>query len=171
MQVNTWSILLCPVYLTFVHVIYQALNEIILPNNNSSVSWPIWSWGDMADDSTEIQPLWAVLARAGMSTPWCCPPSISSANHAIIHHQRCPEGWFSRGCHSVWHAWTMRVSISWQLPEEVPVDPQGSWSCSAPSHWSCAQSRRCREVSLAIFGFMEALYRQHKCLTKDHPSL
>ena len=24
---------------------------------------------------------------------------------------------------------------------------QGSWSCSAPSHWFCAKSRRCREVS------------------------
>ena len=29
----------------------------------------------------------------------------------------------------------------WQLPEEVPVDPQGSWSCSAPSHWSSAPNK------------------------------
>ena len=27
------------------------------------------------------------------------------------------------------------------------MDPQRSWSCSKPSHWSCAPSRRCQEVS------------------------
>ena len=54
---------------------------------------------------------------------------------------------FWRGCRGVWHARTMQVSVSWQLPEEVPVDPQGSWSCSAPSRWSCAPSRTCGEVS------------------------
>ena len=27
--------------------------------------------------------------------------------------------------------------------KEVPVNPQGSWSCSAPSRWSCVPSRRC----------------------------
>ena len=31
------------------------------------------------------------------------------------------------------------------------VDPQGRWSCSAPSRWSCAPSRRCREVSSGIW--------------------
>ena len=33
--------------------------------------------------------------------------------------------WFWRGCRVVWHAQTMQASVSWQLPEEVPVDPQG----------------------------------------------
>ena len=33
------------------------------------------------------------------------------------------------------------------LLEEAPVDPQGSWSCAAPTHWSCAPSRRCGEVA------------------------
>ena len=41
----------------------------------------------------------------------------------------------------------MLVSVSWQLPEEVTVDPQGSWSYSAPCRRSCAPSRRCAEVS------------------------
>ena len=71
----------------------------------------------------------------------------SSANHNIAHPPRCPEGWFWRFCHGVWHAKIIQVSISWQLLEVVPVDPQGSWSHSAPSHWSCAPSRRCGEVS------------------------
>ena len=34
--------------------------------------------------------------------------------------------------------------VSCQLSEEVPVDPHGS---SAPSRWTCAQSRRYGEVS------------------------
>ena len=37
--------------------------------------------------------------------------------------------------------------ISWQLSEEVHVDPQGSWSCPALSCWSCAPSSRFRKVS------------------------
>ena len=39
-------------------------------------------------------PLWAVLARAGMSTLWCCPSSISSADQGIAHTPRYPKGWF-----------------------------------------------------------------------------
>ena len=35
----------------------------------------------------------------------------------------------------------------WQLPEEVPVDPQGSWSRPTPSCWSCTPNGRCGEVS------------------------
>ena len=31
--------------------------------------------------------------------------------------------------------------------QELPEDPQGRWSCSTPSCWSCAPSRECREVS------------------------
>ena len=60
---------------------------------------------------------------------------------------RWPEGWFSRGCRGVWHARTMQVSVSWQLPEEVPVNLQGRWSCSPASRWSCAPSRKHGEVS------------------------
>ena len=43
--------------------------------------------------------LWAVLAWAEMSTLY-----ISSAHHSITNPQRCPEGWFWRGCRGVWHA-------------------------------------------------------------------
>ena len=82
------------------------------------------------------RPLWAVLTWAGMSTLWCCPSSIFSADDCVALPPRCPEAWFWRGCRGVWHAQTMPVSVSWQLPEEVPVDPQGSWSWSAPSSWS-----------------------------------
>ena len=67
--------------------------------------------------------------------PWHRPPS------------RCSKGWFRWGRHGMWYGQIMKVFVSWQLPEEVPMDPQGSWSCIAPSSWSCAPGRRCREVS------------------------
>ena len=82
-----------------------------------------------------------------MSTLWCCPSGISSADHGVAHLVRCPEGWLRRGCRGVWHARIMQVSVTWQLPEEVPVNLQGSWPCSAPSSWSCAPSRRYRKAS------------------------
>ena len=57
-------------------------------------------------------PLWAVLARAGMPTLWCCPSSIASANHGATYPPRCPQGWCWRGCRGVWRAQTMQVSVS-----------------------------------------------------------
>ena len=69
------------------------------------------------------------------------------ADRSVAQPPRCPEGWFWRGCRGVWHARTTRVSLSRQFPEEVPVDPQGSWSCSATSRWSYAPSRKRGEVS------------------------
>ena len=93
------------------------------------------------------RPSWAVLAQIGTSTLWHCPSTISSADRSIAHPPMCPEGWVCRGCWGVWHAQTMQVSVSWQLPEEVPVDPLRSWSCLAPSRWSCVPCKRCGEVS------------------------
>ena len=97
----------------------------------SSVLWPIKSswgtWGTIQPRSSSSlfwrKPLWAVPARAEMSTPWYCPSSISSADQGVVHAPRCLEGWFWRGCRDLWHARTMQVSVSWQLPEEVSVDP------------------------------------------------
>ena len=37
-----------------------------------------------------------------------------------------------------------------QLPEEGPVHPQESWSCSAPALWFRAHSKRCKKVSSGI---------------------
>ena len=106
------------------------------------------------------RPLWTILAQAGTPTLWCCPSSISSADHGVAHPPRCPEGWFWRGCRGLWHGRTMQVSVSRQLPEEVHGNPQGSWSCSAPTntfhqitdrsliHWPCHTSsclKRIRE--------------------------
>ena len=88
------------------------------------------TWGTIQQRSSSSfycrRPMWTVLALAGMSTFWYCPSCISSADHGVTHPPRCPEGWFWRGCRGLWHAGTMRVSISRQLPEELPVDPQGS---------------------------------------------
>ena len=44
-------------------------------------------------------------------------------------------------CPSTW------VFLSWQLPVETPMGPQGSLSCSTPNRWPCAPRRRCGEVS------------------------
>ena len=94
------------------------------------------AWGTIQQRSSSSLfcrgPFWAVLAWAGMSTLWCCPTSISSADQGVAHSPRSPEGWFWRGFRGVWHAWTMQVSVSWQLPENVPVDPQVRRSCPAP---------------------------------------
>ena len=111
-------------------------------------------WRDMRDDSAEIlfqtflqEAHLEQFAGAWTSILWCCPSSISLCRSRIAHPPRCLEGWFWRGFHGVWHARTMQVSVSWQLPEEILVDPHGSWSWSAPSCWSCALSRRYREAS------------------------
>ena len=47
-----------------------------------------------------------------------------------------------------WHVTCLNYAsfCSSQLPDEVPVDPQGSWSCSTPSRWPCAPSRRYGEA-------------------------
>ena len=115
---------------------------------------PGGTWGTIQQTSSSSlfcrRPLWAVLAWAGMSTLWCCPSSIFSAYHGVAHLPRCPKGWFCRSCHGVWHAQTIQVSISWQLPGEASMEPQGSWSFSTPSCWSCLPNRGCREVPKAL---------------------
>ena len=85
----------------------------------SSVLWPIGSLvgegggheGWFSRDPVPVffcrRPLWAVLAWAGMSTLWCCSSSISYADHGVAHPLRCPEGWFWRGCHGMWHVWAI----------------------------------------------------------------
>ena len=111
----------------------------------SSVPWPIRSSGAHKGRFNRaplpvsfcMRPLWAVLAWAGMSTLWCCPSSISSANHGVVYPPRCSERLIWRGCNGVWHVPTMQVSVSWQLPEEVPVDPEESWCWFASSRSSC----------------------------------
>ena len=96
------------------------------------------------------RPLWAVLAWAGIATLWCCPCSISFAD-SVGTHQHSPrylEWWFWRVCRGVIHVRTMQVSCSRQLPEEISVDPQGSWSCSAPSRSSSMEYNR---ILLSVF--------------------
>ena len=77
--------------------------SIIIIIQFSPVLWLIDRLGchNRRDDSAEIlfslfckRPLLAVLTRAGMSTLWCCPSSIYSADHGTAHPPTCPEGWF-----------------------------------------------------------------------------
>ena len=79
-------------------------------------------WGNMKDDSAEIlfqyvlqELLWAVLAWAGMSILRCCPPFLLPTTVLPTIQPRCPEGRMLRGCHGMWHARTMQISIFWQL--------------------------------------------------------
>ena len=48
------------------------------------------------------------------------------------------------------------VSVSWRLPVEVSADPQRLWFCSAPSRWSLAPRRWCREVSSGTNSFRKS---------------
>ena len=91
----------------------------------------------------------ALVSSSGMGKDF--PFLMLSIQHffcrpEITHPPRCPEGWFKTGCCDVYLAQTMQNFISWQLPEEVPVNLQGNWSCCVPSCWSCAQNRKCGEV-------------------------
>ena len=121
-------------------------------------------WEDMRDNSAEILfqfflffilqlvsqlVLWAQsttedyiraaflhLAWEEMSALWCCPSSISFADHSVVHHPRCPEGWFWWGCCGVWHAQTMQVSVSWQnLLHELAMITYQNWGPPVPSIW------------------------------------
>ena len=88
------------------------------------------------------RPSWAVPARAGKSAPWHCPSSISSADRGVAHPPKVT--WmmvFERESFCMRQVWTIRVSSFFfflllffflQLPKEVAVYPQGSWSCSTP---------------------------------------
>ena len=89
--------------------------------------------------------IWTVLSRAHGSL-------ISSIQHFLCRPRRPPSfkvPWtmILKRLSSRVTCRTMQVFVSWQLPEGVPLDPQGSWFCSAPSRWSCAPSRRRGEVS------------------------
>ena len=91
--------------------------------------------GDTTDDSADIL-FQSFLHKAIVSSSstgrdvqsLLFPSNISSAVHSVAH----PPMW--RSCRGMWHARIKQVSVSWQLPEEVPMDLRGSWSCSAPIH-------------------------------------
>ena len=89
------------------------------------------------------RPLWAVLARDRdvHSLRLSIQPTMASSTLKGALKDGFGEAVM------VWHAWTMQASVFWQLPKEVPVDSQGSWSCSTLSCWSWAASRRYREIS------------------------
>ena len=87
--------------------------------------------GGMSDASRDPLPVFSAGDHCEQSWPWTgasslwrCLSRISSSDYGVAHSPRCLEGWFWRGWSGVWHARIMWVSVSWQLPEEVPVDPQ-----------------------------------------------
>ena len=124
---------LCFVYLSSVSSCYGCSTHSII--SSAQFLDQKGRQGDMRNDSADIlfqyflqEALVSSSRRGwvGMSTFWCCPSSIFSANHGIACCPQCPEGWFLRSCHGIWHSQTVQDSVSWQLPEEVPVDPQRS---------------------------------------------
>ena len=93
----------------------------------SSVPWPIGSSGGHKGRFSR-DPLLVFSAGGPCQKLWHWQGYVhslvlsiqhSSADHSIIHPPRCPEGWFWRGCHGMWRAETMQVSLAWQQPEEV----------------------------------------------------
>ena len=110
-------------------------------------------WGDRRADSTEIL-FWSFLQEAVVCSSamgrdvhpdvvyqhFLCQPQRCSPFkvpwrtilEGLSGHVTCPN------CTS-FHLLTVAKRGSW--------GPQGSWSCSAPSHWSCAPSRKFKEAS------------------------
>ena len=139
--------------------------------------------GDVRDDPAEIlfqsflQETHVSSSGIGMNVH----SLMLSIQHFLCRPRRRPQfmmPWrmFWRCCHGVRHARTMQVFLSWQLPEKVPVDPQGSWSCSALSFWSCALSRRHGEISLCAWfenlgPFFFAITKQGSCFTAVYSSM
>ena len=125
-----------------------------LPKQFSSVPWLI-GLSEGHERWFSMDPLPVFSAGGPCEQFWHrqgCPlfdvvhPAIPLPTTASPTIQGAPKDGFGEAV-VVWHAQTMQVSVSRQLPEEVPVDSHKSWSCSAPSHWSCAPSRRYGEVT------------------------
>ena len=86
------------------------------------------------------------VAQAGLSTLWCYPCSISSADHRVAHPPRCPEGYLER---LSWHV-TCPNHANFGLltvPRRGSCRPTRKLVFFTPSRWSCAPSRRRGEVS------------------------
>ena len=73
---------------------------------------------EISGDFRRFNRIWGILERI-------TPP----ADHGVTYPESCPEEWFLRGWCGVWHSKTMRVSVSWLLPEKIPVGRQASWTC------------------------------------------
>ena len=91
---------------------------------------------DMADDSAEIL-FQSFLQEAPVSSSGMGRDVHSLMffiQHFLCRPRRpgCLEG--SGECRGMWHARTMQISVAWLLPEEVPVDWQGSWFCAPSSN-------------------------------------
>ena len=100
--------------------------------------------GDMRDDF-----LHATVSSSGMCRDihsFVLSIQHFLSDHSVAHPSRCPEGWFGRNCYRAWHPKPCKF-LPLDSYQEIPMDPQGSWSSSAPSCGSCAPSRRCRVSS------------------------
>ena len=131
-----------------------AVSEAVLFSSVASLTGSSKGWGGvggggMRNDSAEIlsQPfflrgaivtLWAVLAWVGMSTLWCCPSSISSADHGVA---------LKNGFGEAVVACDMPEACEFpsldSCQKKVPENPQECRSCSPSSRWSCTPRRRC----------------------------
>ena len=80
-----------------------------------------------------------------MSTLWCCPSSIASADQGVAHPPRCPEGWFWRGCRGVWLARTMHVSnITTSQTRSIAHNRIKHEVRCFVLRWRCTVSRTCK---------------------------
>ena len=77
--------------------------------------------GGLRDDSVDIlfqcflqETLESSSGMGRVSTLWCCPSCISSADQGVVHPPRCPGGWFWRGCQGARYVQTMQICVSRQ---------------------------------------------------------
>ena len=91
--------------------------------------------GDMRDDSAEFlfqsfckRSSWAILARAGMFTLWCCSSSISSADHSFTHPPGCLDGLFWGGCLDSFSCF--HVKEAWQRKPPLLIQNCFCWICT-----------------------------------------
>ena len=134
---NSWILVLCHNWpLNMRAGVFSSVQTSPLTNWVVEATWPTIQ--QRFPSSTFLHE--ALVSSSGMGRD--VHALIVSVQHLLCRPRRRPSskvpwGMVLTDCRGAWHDRTVRVSVSWQLPKEVPVDPQGSWCCSSSSCWSC----------------------------------
>ena len=91
--------------------------------------------GRFSRDSPPVFSAGAIVSSSGTGRDVHSLTSIQHffCDHGFAHPPECHVRWFWRLSLRVACPNHATFPVSWQLPEEVPVDPQGSCFCFAPS--------------------------------------
>ena len=82
LHLNKYSLFLNPELATATLPPPPRISQTVVLYQFSSDPWPIGSSGETIEQRSSF-------SLFGMSTLWCCPSSISSADHGIAHPSRC----------------------------------------------------------------------------------